>query len=566
MMRRARIRIAGLVLLCGTACGNDGVTDPFGNGEGDGDTGGTSAAPADGSTTDSGDTGGVDADSTGDDAEPPKLDVAGMPDVGSGPGFDACHGSAGEMGGIPCREQAPADSFAPEVQWTWGSGTEGDPDQKNIPSTPLVANLTDDNGDGAIDLCDVPDVVVAAYGPNDQGYSGHLYVLDGATGALHFQIPDMIATSVTPAIGDIDGDGLPEIVAQLPYVFEEGEPLVAFEHDGTIKWIGDQGYGGLGVALADLDNDGDVEILFGAAVIDHEGNTVWYDASAEEASISAYAWGALMSTAADLDGDGDLEVVVGDRAYQHDGSIYFDAHVGLGSPSVANLDDDPQPEIFISGMGGTGLSILEHDGTVKYDTVDPIGDVWWWSPAAVHDIDGDGAPEILLSSQDRYHALRPDLTFLWTADILDSSGLAAGTAFDFLGDAQAEAIYADESQLFVFDEGGQAVFTEPRKSWTGVEFPVVADVDNDGSAEIVVVSNRAWGGQPTHTPVTVFRDADDRWIPARRIWNQHTYHVTNVNEDGTIPQFEAPSWTVLNTFRTNAQIEAGSVCNPQPEG
>jgi hypothetical protein len=27
----------------------------------------------------------------------------------------------------------------------------------------VVANLTDDNGDGAIDLCDTPDIVVPAY-------------------------------------------------------------------------------------------------------------------------------------------------------------------------------------------------------------------------------------------------------------------------------------------------------------------------------------------------------------------------------------------------------------------
>ena len=64
----------------------------------------------------------------------------------------------------------------------------------------------------------------------------------------------------------------------------------------------------------------------------------------------------------------------------------------------------------------------------------------------------------------------------------------------------------------------------------------------------------------------VIRDVDDRWIQARRIWNQHTYHVTNVREDGTIPQFEPPHHVGLNTFRTNAQIEDGGVCKPPPAG
>ncbi len=93
---------------------------------------------------------------------------------------------------------------------------------------------------------------------------------------------------------------------------------------------------------------------------------------------------------------------------------------------------------------------------------------------------------------------------------------------------------------------------------------LLAVIDNDGSAEIVVVSNQYGNGMSP--PVQVIRDKDDRWIQARRIWNQHTYHVTNVREDGTIPQFEPPSWKSLNTFRTNAQIEGGGLCEPPIPG
>ena len=51
-------------------------------------------------------------------------------------------------------------------------------------------------------------------------------------------------------------------------------------------------------------------------------------------------------------------------------------------------------------------------------------------------------------------------------------------------------------------------------------------------------------------------------MSTRRIWNQHTYHVTNVREDGTIPQFETTWWNRGNTFRANAQIENGEICGP----
>lgn len=93
----------------------------------------------------------------------------------------------------------------------------------------------------------------------------------------------------------------------------------------------------------------------------------------------------------------------------------------------------------------------------------------------------------------------------------------------------------------------------------------MADVDNDGSAEIVVVSNDGFGGQTAPT-VQVVRDGEDRWVPARRIWNQHGYHVTNVRENGTIPKHEQPHWKTLNTFRTQAQIQDGTPCIPEPEG
>ena len=118
----------------------------------------------------------------------------------------------------------------------------------------------------------------------------------------------------------------------------------------------------------------------------------------------------------------------------------------------------------------------------------------------------------------------------------------------------------------MFDEFGQVLLQQPRLSRTTTEYPVVADVDNDGSAEIVVVSDAGFDNNQTSPTVQVIRDVEDRWIQARRIWNQHTYHVTNVREDGTIPQFEQPNWATLNTFRTNAQIEGGSICDPEPQG
>jgi hypothetical protein len=546
--------IAVLPCLCALACGgprDQSTSAATGSTTGDGDGDG------DGDQTGDGDGDGDPGDGDGDgDGEPTKFDMAVPPDFNPPPPPDQCK-VTDDMNAIgDCDETAPPDAFEPEIQWDWWG-----PDGKTQSFVPaLVANLTDDNDDGAIDLCDTPDVVVVAV---DYPTEAHIFVLDGATGALHFHIPWFVSYTITPAIGDIDNDGLPEIVAGNGPGFIGPAHIMAFEHDGTHKWTSDatwdHGQGG-SIALADLDNDGDVEILADRLVLDHEGNLEFL--APEQVGLFALN---TAVTAADLDGDGDLEVVLGQSAYHHDGTlVYFGNDITPGFPQVGNLDDDPEPEIIVTN--NLGVTLLEHDGTLVYVDAHPDGTWPALRPAAIHDFDGDGEAEFAVSSMDFYSVYEAAPSVLWSALIDDSSGWSGGTAFDFDGDGLAEAMYADQQQLFVFDSQGVPLLSVPRSSRTLTEYPTVADVDNDGSAEILVVSDAGFDDNQTSPTLQVIRDIDDRWIQARRIWNQHTYHVTNVREDGTIPQFEPPHWQSLNTFRTQAQIEGGEICKPEPPG
>jgi hypothetical protein len=553
-------RYGGLAFVLGLSCG-DGRAEGEDSGAGtqgeatlDDDGGSesptTSAGEADGTGPDT--SAGTDSVDSGDG---PKFDVHGGNDVAdTGTAPPSCK-VVDDMDAVgECEAEAPPDSFDPEIQWSW----QGPPSDPYSIVTPLVANLTDDNNDGEIDLCDIPDVVVvSANSSGSPSFPGHISVLDGETGELHFTIPTAVDHSVTPAIGDIDGDGLPEIVTAIV-----GGQIISFEHDGTVAWQGvdawPDAYSGA-IALADLDNDGDVEIVAANFATDHLGNRLF------TAPVPAGNWSA--TAAADLDGDGDLEVVLGNAAYHHDGAEHYSTpQVAAGYPQIANLDDDPDPEVIV--MNGNGIALLEHDGAVVYQDQRPTGDgigfTTWLRPATVHDFDGDDVAEYAVSSANHYTVYESDASIVWSANVSDQSGIAAGTAFDFLGDGIAEAMYADESWMFIFDGAGAPLLQIPRTSGTLSEYPVVADIDNDGSAEIVVVSN-SFSGAPSPT-VQVIRDVEDRWIQARRIWNQHTYHVTNVREDSTIPQFEKPHHTLLNTFRTNAQIEDGGVCQPPAEG
>lgn len=532
---------------------------------GGGGTAGEGGDASDGSTG-PGATGSTpDDDDDNDDDDDDDADSSGG---GNEPVYDVGVGETGgpmqqcevgdDIDGIGSCDAPPlSESFNAEVQWSW---TGGDTGRSYV--TPLVGNLTDDNDDGSVDLCDTPDIVVVATGVMGPSDAGTIVVLSGNSnpgGDVHWQYGQDIAAIFNPALGDIDDDGLMEIVA----VEATGNPneyrLIALSNEGELEWAADPhpalslfGH----IALADMDADGDVEIMAGGLIADHEGNEVTVIPGLEDSAASGFA--------VDLDDDGDLEYVHPRGAHHHDGTLYFshDNAASLVFPQVADIDGDEMPEILYANYDSGGMAIYEHNGTLKVDALMPSLS---GLPAAMHDMNGDGQVDMAGGngsySDPYYGVIEFDGSEAWEAWSVSVQGgcCASGTAFDFLGDATAEAMFADDYDLYIFGEDGEVLTSAPRRSSTGTDYPVVADVDNDGSAEIIVVA-----AEPSEAPaLQVIRDEAEGWVQARRIWNQHAYHVTNVREDGTIPMVQPKNWRDLNTFRTQAQISADGVCVPE---
>jgi len=122
-------------------------------------------------------------------------------------------------------------------------------------------------------------------------------------------------------------------------------------------------------------------------------------------------------------------------------------------------------------------------------------------------------------------------------------------------------VYSDEFHLWMYDgqTGNNLIPKLCNTTGTLWEYPVIADVDNDGHADIVVASNGYAFTCPDNgsqqSGIQIYSSASNSWVRSRRVWNQHTYHVTNVGEDGSVPAKEVPNWKQpgLNNFRQNKQ-------------
>ena len=331
--------------------------------------------------------------------------------------------------------------------------------------------------------------------------------------------------------------------------------MLAFEADGTFKWRSPTLVASVGAAapfLADLDGDGRAEILVGRQVLNGDGTLRWTGAGTMSGRSPVTG---THSVAADLDLDGTPEVIAGASAYRADGTLLWSVPaVGDGVVAVGNLDSDPYPEIVVS----TGaLWLLEHDGTVVWGPVDVPG-AGYAGPVTLADFDGDGRLEIGVGTAAqlfRLGELRPHPLDGGHGPVGRplSTPAGAASAFDFDGDGATEVVLADSGGLRVLrGRDGTVVAESPTGTCTNSHAtPVVADVDGDAKAEILLGSNATCTAS-TARGLRAFGEAGDGWVRARPIWNQYEYSVSDVRDDLKSPWPAVSGPLRANTWRANA--------------
>jgi FG-GAP-like repeat len=508
-----------------------------------------------------------------------------------------CAADAGppDGGALTCLEQCevkPSPMWVdPTLEYAWG-GMIVAPYSTDVMMAPIVLELDDDDCDGKVTEKDIPEIVFTSFTGGNYLSVGVLHAISIVNGAVadKWSAPG-IDPSAQLAGGNIDGAPGNEIVA---CAVPDGSlglgpwTVKAFKGDGSPLWSTPVAYCYM-PAIADLDGDGKVEVVVEGGILD--GAT---------GALKVALPGKEVFAISDIDGDGKLDLVSPGRAYKADGTLLVDTGIVASWSAVADFDLDGKPEIVsvnalppAAGAPSHTLVLWRYDPaqpqkfSIVRSAVDINGTLPQHCPMAsagykrgggpptVADFNGDGTPDVGLAGGIGYSvfdgkklmdpAVGPQETILWQQVTTDCSSAQTGSSvFDFDGDGKAEVVYSDENHFRIYNGvDGTTRFTTCNTTGTLIEYPLVADVDNDGHADIVVVSNAYAhlnpeyacddGVNPAQSGVRVFSAGN--WVRTRRVWNEHAYHITNVAEDGTIPKAEIANWTVpgLDNFRQNKQ-------------
>ncbi|MCL4207616.1 MAG: VCBS repeat-containing protein, partial [Pirellulaceae bacterium] len=302
------------------------------------------------------------------------------------------------------------------------------------------------------------------------------------------------------------------------------------------------------VFAADVDGDGDMDVLSASAV---DNTIAWYENDGSQGFtrhvISATAEEALSVFAVDVDGDGDIDVLsassdvmVGTKKiawYENDGTQSFTERVistavpGASSVFAADLDGDGDMDVLSTSKSDNRIAWYENNGSQGFTQRTISTAAVTAQSVYAADVDGDGDMDVLAAS-------RGDNTIAWyenngsqsfTERIITTSASVANSVFaadvDSDGDMDVlSASYGDDTIAWYENNGSQS-FTK-RVISTTADFAwsvYAADMDGDGDTDVLSASNN---------------DSKIAWY--RNDGNQNfTTHVLSVSANGARSVFAA---------------------------
>jgi len=382
------------------------------------------------------------------------------------------------------------------------------------------------------------------------GYNGFLYYENIGTltspvftegDTIFANVNRMIGTDAKPAFADLDGDGDLDLLAGIGESYVGGPEAgitIGFRNVGTPEsprfekdeslnaGLPDVGYNSY-PAFADLDNDGDYDLLIGRDLTSlvyfrNTGNRnapVW---TRDYSLFSGVEGNTYWKNPVffDLDGDGDFDLIYGTSA----GKIY----VYLNKGSVSSPSFQYYPDFFkvikLNGNSAT-VSLCDYDGDGDYDLLSGIWTgkfiffenmgnsnspqfadgknidsgikVGAYSAPVWTDFDKDGDWDILSGALDGklYYFVNngghfSDASALFGAYDVGNMSSPATADLDGDGDEDILLVGEDASQSILLINNGDGTFTQDNTLLNGLDIPSYsrpsfADLDNDGDYDLI---------------------------------------------------------------------------------
>ena len=376
-------------------------------------------------------------------------------------------------------------------------------------ASPIVANLV---GDSALEI---------AFAARDK-----VFVLDKAGQVL----PGFPVTWQNEmralAAGDVDGDGKLDLVASVGHPAPITDVVNAWHTDGThVPGFPPNARGVSGcdahcylaggydqnVALGDFDGDGKADVIVpqdNAYVSIHKDTGEAFNANSMFKPQKVIGVRFMHDLALAIQG------------YANNENTDLQAHFTNTAPAIADINGDGAYEAVFTGsvqnasqsdrFKGVGLWAIRSDASripgweAPFHAPHYLSGLWdsgnnivgLTNQVTIADINATkpGLEMIFAGFDGRIHAVAADRTELWQMQYTTSTGVFTPgiVVADLSGDGIPEIVFAtyssaeNGSALFILDATGKKLFEEPLPNRGSMAVPTLADVDGDGTVDIVI--------------------------------------------------------------------------------
>ncbi|MBQ9545981.1 MAG: VCBS repeat-containing protein, partial [Bacteroidales bacterium] len=222
-----------------------------------------------------------------------------------------------------------------------------------------------------------------------------------------------------------------------------------------------------------------------------------------------------------------------------------DGHADILISTRANNSNSSQVYMYVWDVyNNTTSSIFRIDVTAQGKSMPAIGD-----------LDHDGLTDVVIqtgitSAPLRAYSYNPStsaFSLKWSYSPGDNSYANSVSLFDFNMDDKLEVVTHGSQYLRILSHNGSQLASygsaiDP----TIMTYPIIADVDTDGHAEIIVIDTLSSKTSLTIGHLRVLKSSTTTpWAGTRSVWNQYMYHSTNIEDNLTVPAFAFGNYAII---------------------